>query len=164
MHSYFAAAMRDPLDKIQQDHFLIARNPVVKEMLSTAGGMAAVLNEHRQVLHLNQRLMKRLGIQGPNTGLGLRPGEILECVHAREEPGGCGTSKSCKDCGAVIAILSCQAKNKSVEQDCVIFTETDGEAGLLHLHVRVVPINLHARQFLLVFLEDKSAAPHPRAL
>lgn len=159
MHTYFAAALRDPMEKLQEDHFFVARNALLKEMLSTAGSLAAVLNEHRQVLHLNQRLMKRLGLDSSHESLGLRPGEALGCVHAREEPGGCGTSKSCKDCGAVLAILACQAENRAVEQDCVIFTDDQGESGILHFHVKVSPVELQARRLLMIFLEDKSTAP-----
>ena len=159
MHSYFAAALRDPMEKLQEDHFFVARNALLKEMLSSAGGLAAVLNEHRQVLHINQRLMKRLGLNSPKESLGLRPGEALGCIHAREEPGGCGTSKSCRDCGAVLAIMACLTRNRPVEQDCVIFTEAQGESGLLHFHVKVSPVELQARRLLMIFLEDKSSAP-----
>lgn len=155
MHTFFAPAERDGLEAIRRDHFLVSRNARVKAALSSYPNLAAVLNDKRQILAVNQPLMARLGISNADQVLGLRPGEALDCIHAREEIGGCGTSRHCKDCGAVIAILACRFEDRPVERDCIIFTTDDSGAGLLHLTGRVSPMELPNGKFLLLYLSEK---------
>ena len=156
MHSYFAAAARDRSNLVQQDHLFVARNALLKEMLNSAGGLAAVLNTKRQVLHLNTGLLQFLGIPDAKQALGLRPGEALDCIHAKEEPGGCGTGRHCRDCGAVIAIVTSLAEKRAVEKDCILQTNQAG--GPLHLHVKVSPIDLQTKRFLLLFMHEQKSA------
>jgi len=40
--------------------------------------------------------------------LGMRPGELLHCIHAGEMPSGCGTSRSCCHCGLTQALAAGQ--------------------------------------------------------
>ncbi len=61
-----------------------------------------------------------LGIDDLAKALGLRPGEALQCIHADDEPSGCGTTKFCSTCGAAIAIVSSLKHNKSVERICAL--------------------------------------------
>ena len=51
-----------------------------------------MLNERRQILAVNDVLLAELGIENPASVLGLRPGEMIDCVHAREEDG-CAITK-----------------------------------------------------------------------
>ena len=64
-----------------------------------------ILNDHRQAVYVNQKLFEILKGKKLDDVLGYRPGEIFNCINAITSPGGCGTSKACKVCGAAAAII-----------------------------------------------------------
>jgi len=131
-------------------------NPVIDGVMRSVGGMVAVLNEHRQILTVNNELLRTMGIDG-GAVLGLRPGEAIRCEHAREMPGGCGTSRYCSTCGAAIAIVAALREGKTDEQKCVLTVDRNGRAEDLCLAVRAYPMQLEDRRLVLLFLQDITA-------
>ncbi len=81
-----------------------------------------ILNKQRQVIYTNQILMDLLGAKSDAEVLGKRPGELLDCVHAKEHRGGCRTSTFCSECGAVKAILKSQTQGVKAVGECRILT------------------------------------------
>jgi hypothetical protein len=152
MESHFASAFRSSHEEILvQSEDL---HPVVGELLDAVGGMLAILNEHRQILAMNVGLMRRLGLDDPCPSLGLRPGEALGCVHAHEEPSGCGTTKWCRTCGAAIAMVTSLVTDTPVEQVCAMDVQTPSGTNELSLRVRCSPLERGGRRFLVLFLQD----------
>jgi len=154
METYFAPPERAPDDELREEVDFVAHNPLLTGLLKTAGGLLAVLNEQRQILAVNDTFLWSLGIDDPGGALGLRPGEAIQCVHAHEEPGGCGTSLFCSTCGAAIAIVSTLASEKTEERKCVAVVEKDGRKEDLCLHVRSCLITFGERRLVLLFLQD----------
>ncbi|MDY6879775.1 MAG: sensor histidine kinase [Thermodesulfobacteriota bacterium] len=154
MDTYFAKAERakqkDLIAKIE----IINNNPVMSGFLHSIGGLLAVLDEHRQILAVNDAFLETLGINDPSEYLGLRPGETLQCVHAYKEPAGCGTTKFCSTCGAAIAIVSSLGEDKPVERICALTAKRGDHTVDMALLVRSQPINVDDRKFLLLFLQD----------
>ncbi len=66
---------------------------------------------------MNQGALEFTGLDNLTSIIGKRTGEILDCIHAQEEIGGCGTSESCTYCGAVNVMLKSQKVGPSV-MDC----------------------------------------------
>lgn len=152
MDTMFASAFRSSPDDIAlQSEDL---QPVVDELLDAVGGMIAILNDHRQILALNVGLMRRLGLDDPCPALGLRLGEVLGCVHSDETPGGCGTTKWCRTCGAAIAMVATQATGQPVEQVCTMETKAVDSENELFLRVRCSPLERAGRKLLVLFLQD----------
>lgn len=114
----------------------------------------AILNEQRQILALNDSLLESLGIDNATEALGLRLGEAIECIHAHERPGGCGTSRPCMTCGAAIAMVSALATDKAREEICVATVGKDGKGTDLYFRVRCCPVVLAKKRLLLLFLQD----------
>lgn len=155
MHdTYFASAARMPREQLQQDIEFITRHPVIKGLMTTASGLFAVLNEHRQVLAMNDAFLKLLGIHDPESKLGLRPGEVVSCMHASEMPGGCGTSRPCASCGAAISIVVSLATGEPVERKCALTTYANGSETDLSLRVRACRVSLGDKPFVVIFLQD----------
>ncbi|MBN2684421.1 MAG: HAMP domain-containing histidine kinase [Pontiellaceae bacterium] len=152
MDTFYAPAERTGDDELNEEIELITNSPVVAGLLQTVSGLLAVVNEQRQVVACNDKLLAELGIEDPHALLGLRPGEILKCVHAHEKPAGCGTTKYCSSCGAAIAMVTSFETNACSERLCALKTDTDEIA----LKVRSQPITLDGRRFLLLFLQDES--------
>lgn len=155
--TYFAPAKRSDADELRDDIKIITESSLISTLMNTIGGLLAILDEHRQIVALNQALLDSLGISRVEDILGCRPGEAIGCIHAHEAPNGCGTTKSCRTCGAVIAIISSLQFDKPVEDICIAEVEKNGIKDDLYLGVRAAPMTLSGRRFVLLFLQDLSA-------
>lgn len=154
VRSYFAPAERAGGDELLVDIDIVSNNPVITGLLTSVGGLIAVLNEYRQIVSLNLSFLEMLGIADGATVLGLRPGEAVDCVHADEEPGGCGTGRYCSTCGAAIAIVTCLETGGPAERKCALVARKGGKDVQLALQVRANPIRLNGRMYVLLFLRD----------
>lgn len=112
-----------------------------------------VLNRNRQIVFANKTTQKLLEPGDPQQIYGMRPGELLDCLHASESPGGCGTTRFCSACGAVKAILKGLEGQEAVEE-CHLIQKKSGNA--LDLRVWVSPLSIDGQQFDLFFISDIS--------
>lgn len=154
MDTYFAPAQRTDEKDLVAEIKIINNNPIMTGLLHSISGLLAILDEHRQVVALNDSFLKMLGIDDPHEFLGLRPGEALQCIHAHEEPAGCGTTQYCSTCGAAIAMVSSLEQNQSVERICSFTAKRDGKDFDIALLVRSNPIIIDGQLFLILFLQD----------
>jgi len=152
--SHFASAERAVGDELQVDIEVVSSNPVISGLLTSIGGLIAVLNEHRQIVSLNTSFLEMLGIEDGAAILGLRPGEAVNCIHAHEEAGGCGTSRYCSTCGAAIAIVSCLETGVATERKCALTAKKGENKVQVALLVRANPIRMNGRMYVLLFLQD----------
>ncbi|MBD3180008.1 MAG: sensor histidine kinase [Candidatus Latescibacteria bacterium] len=164
MDSYFATPDRTGDSKLSEEINLVSSNPVTSGLLHSVGGLLAVLDKNRQIIALNDSFIKKLGIENPGDALGLRPGEALECVHADEQPGGCGTSRYCSTCGAAISIVTSLGENEPVERKCALSYSSKGEPSEMALLVRAHPVDIDGNKFILLFLRDITATENRAAL
>lgn len=123
------------------------------DITNSVSQMLVVLNEHRQIIYANQLFCDLLNLDSKDEYLGKRPGEVFRCIHATENPGGCGTTEFCKTCGAVNAILKAQKGEKSVKE-CRIPVE-NSEA--YDLQVTATPFSLEKEQFTIFVVNDISS-------
>lgn len=154
MDTYFAPAEKANDNDLAYEIELISNNPVLDGLLHSVSGLLAVLNEHRQLISINESFMQMLGLDNAKEALGLRPGEAVGCIHAHEEEGGCGTSKFCSTCGAAIAIVSAIKNNQPKEKKCALTIRKDNVERDIALQVRCQPINIDNKRFILLFLQD----------
>ncbi|MDY6790361.1 MAG: PAS domain-containing sensor histidine kinase [Thermodesulfobacteriota bacterium] len=164
MNTYFAPAERTAEKELAVEIDFVSKSPVVSALLQSISGLLAVLDDHRQIVALNDSFIQMLGIEDPSQALGLRPGEALQCVHADEEPGGCGTTKFCSTCGAAIAIVSSLGHDKPVERICALSAKRGGKTVDIALLVRSHPITINKKRFLLLFLQDITRQQQKAAL
>lgn len=162
--TYFAPAARAGEEELAAQVARVTGSGVVGGVLGSVGGMIAVLNGQRQVLAVNHRLLEELGVGDPGGLLGLRPGEILGCVHAPRAPSGCGTGRMCASCGAAIAIVAALGQQGPAERDCALTLEHGGRLLELVLRVRAAPLPVEGERFLLLFLQDTTAAARRASL
>jgi nitrogen fixation/metabolism regulation signal transduction histidine kinase len=162
--SYYAPALRDSDEQVQIDLEKITHNPVIDSILSSVGGLLVILNDKRQIITANDTLLKTLGVPNIECILGQRLGEALDCPHAKEMPGGCGTSKYCPSCGAVIAMVSSLETQEISEHKCHIEKNENGNKLDLSFSIRSCPIDVEGKNYLLLFLQDISAEERWQAL
>ena len=154
MGTGFPPAERSSRTDLSREIEIVSHNPVMDGLLRSVAGLLAVLDEHRQILAVNDSLLQTLGIADVREVLGLRPGEAIQCIHAREEPGGCGTTKYCSTCGAAIAIVASLAQDTPAERLCAATVERNGHRLDICFQVRAFPIRMEGHRFLLLFLQD----------
>ncbi len=129
-------------------------NPIINGLLNTVSGLLAVLNEHRQILAVNDTFLEALDIADGGQALGLRPGEAIGCIYRDAGDAGCGTSAYCASCGAALALVSCLTRNQPVQRQCALTVIRDGVEKDLFLRVRACPIVVNDRRMILLFLQD----------
>jgi signal transduction histidine kinase len=154
MDTHFASPERASSNELSAEIEIINTNPVMSGLLHSVGGLLAILDEHRQIVALNDSFLRFLGIEDPSEALGLRPGEALRCIHAEEEPAGCGTTLFCSTCGAAIAIVASLGNDRPAERICALAAQKAGKTVDIALLVRSQPVRIASRKFLLLFLQD----------
>jgi len=105
-----------------------------------------------------------LGLESIESVLGKRPGEVISCIHATDEKGGCGTSASCEYCGAVNSILESQKTGLKSSRETRITTKVDGKMKSLDLNISSTPILLAGQRFYAMIFQDISDEKRRTAL
>lgn len=154
MESHFAPPQRLDRRQFKNQIESIAVNPIMKNLLEAAEGLLIVLNEHRQIVAMNHDFMKNIGVRDPENVLGLRLGETLQCVHAEEMEGGCGTSFHCTSCGAAIATMAAIEEDKPDERICALQHQENGTVREKCLKVNAKPFQTEDGRWILFFAQD----------
>lgn len=154
MKTYFASPERSSSKELKEEIELVSQSPVMTGLLHSVNGLLAVLDENRQILAMNDSFMEMLGIDDPKKALGMRPGEALACIHAHDEPAGCGTTPFCSTCGAVISMVSSLTEDKPVEKICALSAKRGEKKADIVLQVRSHPLTIQGKRFLLLFVQD----------
>lgn len=155
--TYFASPERADTEIlwVVREDFIASH--VAVHLLDAVPEPAMVLYETRQIIIANSTLLGMLGMKGIEEMIGMRPGELLSCIHADEMPGGCGTSKACRYCGAGQAIVDCLVRGKIAGQECRISTNGDKDGGALDVYVQVTPVKAGDKDYAVMHMRDISA-------
>lgn len=156
MKTYYASPERASREELEKDIQNISSDPVICGLMNLLSGLLAVLNECRQILAVNDYYLELLNLDDVRKIIGLRPGESINCIHAYELPGGCGTSEYCASCGAAISIVTSMASDRPAEQKCAVTVEKNGKKSDLFFRVRAIPILSGGKRYTLLFLNDIS--------
>lgn len=157
----FAPAERIEIEAIrrQTEVFLGMHCSRLMDAVST---ILLVLNGQRQAIFGNRSCLEFLGMTLEQLQ-GQRVGELFNCIHAKENAGGCGTTEFCANCGAVRAILTGLAGARDLRQ-CRMLRHKDRRVQALDLAVSTDPYLVEGEQFLVVSIADVSHEVRRRAL
>ena len=72
-----------------------------------------ILNDQRQIVYFNQSAQRLLSSIAQDESLGIKAGDLFNCIHSIQTESGCGTTEFCVNCGANIAINSAISGQKS---------------------------------------------------
>lgn len=160
----FAPAERATFETLQRQQALFADAGFMLDMMDAVPNGLVILNEQRQIVFSNDAFYQAAQIERDGSMMGLRPGEALNCVHAFELEGGCGTTEFCSTCGAVKSILQAQQGKKNV-QECRIarHDEKDGEESL-DLRIWATPMHASGEMFTIFAVQDISNEKRRRVL
>lgn len=161
--TYFAPAARASEGELRATAEACLAHPVARFFMQAAGGLVLILDGHRQVLAVNTQVSALLGPEDPSP-FGRRPGEIFNCIHAEEGPGGCGTSPSCAHCGAVLTLLDCQRTGETVEGECQLSLRREGRLEGAEFRILTSPLDVGPHRLFAMVLQDLSARKRREAL
>ncbi|MCX5784447.1 MAG: HAMP domain-containing sensor histidine kinase [Elusimicrobia bacterium] len=162
MHTEFLPAERADADEVARQREFINHIPLLAELLDAIIGFVLILNRHRQAVFVNKAFRDfNSGKDVKKEIIGFRPGEIMGCKHSAETPGGCGTTKFCRECGAAKALAAALAGTESVEE-CRIITKAGGDD--LNLLVKSQPFKQENQDHIIFSFVDISHEKRRTAL
>jgi K+-sensing histidine kinase KdpD len=157
----FAPAERASTEELEKHINYFKGIPLQRRVLDAVPGIVVILNQTRQIVFANLALTAFVESLNESSPLGKRPGEVLHCVHAAENSGGCGTTEFCTTCGAVRAILISQQGTANV-QECMI--SRNSGLNSLELSVSATPMVFQNEAFTIFAVTDISHEKRRRAL
>jgi diguanylate cyclase (GGDEF)-like protein len=147
----YAPAERSDRDTLMRQHDTWMQQEQTRLLGDAVPNVVLVLNNTRQIVYANSHVTLFGNYTEVNSYLGLRPGELMNCTRAFISEGGCGTTKYCRDCGAVNAILTSLIGKKDAEE-CLI--DRSGNRKPLELRVLTTPVKLAGEDFVIFSIED----------
>jgi len=154
--TYHAPTRRASIEALQVARERLLVQELIPLLLEAMPLCGLILNEGRQVLAVNSRLLDAFHIADHNALIGKRPGEAISCLYAGEGPDGCGTGQHCAGCGAVMAILESQQQEAASTRECRITIDANG-ASCLDLEVTATPIQVADMRLTVLAMRDISA-------
>lgn len=159
----FAPAERASAETVQRQAAMVARQPLIAELLNSVLNYVLILNPQRQIVFASKNVQELAPGVELATLLGKRPGEALGCTHPEPSTGGCGTTSFCSECGAVKTILASLAGRKDC-QECRMIRVAGAEEEAMDLLVAGTPLTMDGETFSLVAITDISHEKRRRAL
>jgi PAS domain-containing protein/two-component sensor histidine kinase len=151
----FAPAERYDEQTVIKQNISIDGSDFLKKVLSEAPVMFMILNDKRQVIYANHNLTQILGYKKVEDALGLRPGEVFQCINAEIEPGGCGTSENCRYCGAVNAVIESDKTNNTITKELrITMSDDSGQSVPGDFEVISRPFFWNEQRHFLVLLNN----------
>jgi signal transduction histidine kinase len=141
----------------------IGGSPVLIAMLDTAPGMVALLNLSRQIVYCNDACAKAGGLARKEDALGMRPGELLHCIHAGDNPDGCGTGEACRYCGMAQALGRGQ-HGRATSGECRLQRQGDDRTVPAEYAVEIRPLPESGAGWQCYSLRDVSSEKRREAL
>jgi len=160
----YAPSGRAAYEEMIRQYDELAGNQLLSLITDAMPDVAMILNEQRQLIFSNKVLLSLVGNISVADLIGKRPGELLECLHATETSGGCGTTKSCKFCGAVNAILECQKTGMPSLKECRITSKTEGYDVSYDLQINATPFKFNNNDYIILAVKDISDLKRRRVL
>lgn len=159
----FTSVVRSSSEQILNEHELVSSHKFFAEIFGAITGIGAIMNRSRQIVYVNGDFLKMLGLEGIESVLGNKLGEVLSCVHSREGAG-CGTNAACNFCGARNAIIQSQKTGQKTVKEAFITTRSKGMFRSLDMNITISPFVLSGHTFYLIMLQDISSEKRRAAL
>jgi len=154
--SYFAPTGRAESSQLTQQQQAVSHASFITTVLHSVPEMILVLNEHRQIVGVNKKLLDNFGITDQTSLVGLRPGEAVNCIHCDAGPDGCGTSETCSTCGAALTILASKLTGEQADGECRITLSRNGGTAL-DMEVTATPLSVSGIPLTILVLKDIGA-------
>ncbi len=124
-----------------------------REFFDALPNMILALNVNRQIVFANRAALDFFQVPDIDSALGMRPGEAVGCVNADITPEGCGTSRHCRNCAALSAIMSAVDGVRDSRKSSMLRRSKTHLEGL-DLQVDVSPIEVEGKAYVVFAVTD----------
>lgn len=163
--TYYAPAERDEADEVVRKQALLARQPLVRELLDAGDDHLLILNAKRQIIAASSNLPIEDSSAWLNVIIGGRPGEALGCTHLNTAPNGCGTTLECSQCGATQVVLEALHGKKATQpKECRVLVARGGSFAAMEFRVKASYFEVEGEAFVLLSLADISSQKRKESL
>ncbi len=133
---------------------LFESNTELKVIFENAPILMILVDKDRKVLKANRSALK-IADRSQDEIIGLRNGEALKCIHAFDDPAGCGYGIKCESCKVRNTVLDTFRTGKSFNQveASVTLERVDGIANFIFL-ISTNLIEVSGKNMVLVSMED----------
>jgi len=152
--TFHASDKRSSQRAIKQRHKLINNKEQALQIVKSLPNLGVILDKNRQIVYANEAITSMLGLGTMDKTLGLRPGELVSCIYSDMTEAGCGTSRSCRNCGAVNTILKCIKTQKYEVGECRIHSFLDGQLVPFDFKISCAPLEVNNEFFVVTNLAD----------
>lgn len=152
--TYFAPAERASDDEVLLSKTKLDRFPFLNDIFCSLSYIFCIFNDQRQIVFVNDILMKSLGVDSVDKVLGKRFGEAFDCIHAKDEAFGCGTSEHCRYCGAINSIVKSKMSMSKTTEECRIKRFVGDKEFSLELEVTSTPFEYDGEYFTIFSVID----------
>ncbi|MCK9413135.1 MAG: ATP-binding protein [Prolixibacteraceae bacterium] len=154
MDTKFAPASRASIADIFISKSKLDLLPFINEIVCSLSYIFCIFNDQRQIVFVNDVLLKSLGIDDVDKILGRRFGEAFGCIHSTEEEGGCGTSEHCRYCGAIDSILQSKRRMEKTTEECRVRRLVNEKESSIELEVTSTPFLFEGEYFTIFSVID----------
>lgn len=149
---------------VLKERLLIDSLSYFKDIFNLISSTTLVLNKNRQIVFASNDFLNMIQLKSDGKILGLRAGEVVNCVNASKSLHGCSNSKFCKYCGALQAVLESQESNKKITRESRITTVMGKNVFSLDLSVTSAPIKIEGGDYFVVTMTDISSENRKKQL
>jgi len=154
MNSKYAPAERAAIDAVLLSKARLDRFPFINDIFCSLSYIFCIFNDQRQIVFVNDVLMKSLGVDNVDQVLGRRFGEAFQCIHANDEASGCGTSEHCRYCGAIHSIVQSKKTMEKTVEECRIKRIINGKEASIELEVTSTPFVVEEEYYTIFSVID----------
>ncbi|GAB4410836.1 MAG: hypothetical protein Kow00123_24520 [Anaerolineales bacterium] len=128
-------------------------NGYVRTVMDAIPAAVFVVDRRVQILDCNAAGLEMLGTPGKES-LPKLCGNALQCVHALQSPGGCGTSPLCSDCALRNSVRESMAGDRVIRRKTQMLLVRHGQPQEFHLLISTAPFEYKGQRLVLATLED----------
>ncbi len=157
MSSPLVSDERFSSEELEKEIVQVTQSQIGQVLLNSLDSIMMLLNEHRQILAVNQYCLDVLWGSDPKIITGFRPGEVFHCINLTNEFKECGNAPECTKCGAVHTIAKSQQEKKAVQGECSLTFWKNGRMESGEFRIRVSPVTIDSKTFYVMTMIDISS-------
>ena len=157
MDTEFAPCERSSPQVLNEQAGKIQNGLTFHDIMDAVQDPVFVVNSNREIIYYNKKFAELNSLSAESTLNGMRPGEVLNCVNASKNPGGCGTAMLCKYCGMVNAIIEAALLGRPTTKECRLTTQHAETLHAVDLKIHAEPVTIENERFVVLHAADISA-------
>lgn len=126
----------------------------LKAILEAVDLQLMIVNHQRQIVYANRALLESVGAASLEDVVGRRFGQAIRCIHATEDPEGCGGSSTCQCCGL---LQTTRGTGSAARAECLLTVRRGQVTEPREYRIHAEPLELGVETLTLVSFYEISS-------